>query len=141
MGRELCKQLSREGCHVAFCDLSPPEMEETVAICEADAPAGTRITCHRCDVSAEASVLEFRDAVVQAHSASSVNYVFNNAGVAGGAPFLDESPDARERWERCFNIDVRALWRQFILYTFRTYYILKYRGTHVRARSCRGSRC
>ena len=31
MGRELAKQLAAEGCHVAMCDVSAENMEETQA--------------------------------------------------------------------------------------------------------------
>ena len=83
MGRELCVQLAQAGCHVSFADLSPPEMAETRALCEAAAPPGTRVSSHVCDISNEEQVLAFRDGVVEAHSTDAVHYVFNNAGVAG----------------------------------------------------------
>ena len=105
MGRELCRQLAAAGCHVSFADLSPVEMEETRVLCEAGAPPGTRVTCHVCDVSSEDDILAFRDAVAEAHSTDAVNYVFNNAGIAGGNSFLDESPEGRARWEKTFNVD------------------------------------
>jgi NAD(P)-dependent dehydrogenase (short-subunit alcohol dehydrogenase family) len=106
MGRELCRQLSARGCQVSFADLSPVEMEETRALCEADAPPGTRVSCHVCDVSKEEDVIAFRDAVVAAHGGTDVvHYVFNNAGIAGLHSFLDESPEARAGWETTFNVD------------------------------------
>ena len=106
MGRELCRQLSAHGCHVSFADLSPVEMAETLALCKADAPPGTRVTCHVCDVSKEEDILAFRDAVVAAHGDTEVvHYVFNNAGIGGGNSFLDESPEGRARWEQTFNVD------------------------------------
>ncbi len=33
MGRELCRQLSQEGCHVAMCDVSADNMAETKSLC------------------------------------------------------------------------------------------------------------
>ncbi|MDD9933815.1 MAG: SDR family NAD(P)-dependent oxidoreductase, partial [Myxococcales bacterium] len=49
MGRELAMQLAGEGCHVAICDVVEDKMEATRAACEEAAPAGTRVTAHRCD--------------------------------------------------------------------------------------------
>ena len=34
-----------------------------------------------------------------------VHYVYNNAGIAGGNSFLDESPEGRAAWERTFDVD------------------------------------
>ena len=64
MGRELVRQLTAQGCHVALCDLSVEEMEETRRLALADAPEGTVVTTHVCDVSDEARRWRFRDAVV-----------------------------------------------------------------------------
>ena len=44
MGRELVRQLSAEGCHVALCDVNEETMAETVALAEKEAPSGTRFT-------------------------------------------------------------------------------------------------
>ena len=51
MGRDLCVQLAREGCHIAMCDVSLENMLETKKICESEAPAGTRISTTVCYVS------------------------------------------------------------------------------------------
>src|SRR5438093_6094040 len=88
MGRELVRQLAAEGCSVATCDLNPTTLAETAALAEADAPAGTKITTHSCDVSDEAAVLRFRDEVVAQHGADHVNLLFNNAGIGGGGSFI-----------------------------------------------------
>jgi NAD(P)-dependent dehydrogenase (short-subunit alcohol dehydrogenase family) len=101
MGRELARQLSAEGCHVALCDIAEASATETRDLCLKDAPTGTRITAHRCDVSSEAELLVFRDEVIRDHDATSINLLFNNAGVGGGGSFLN---DPREAWERTFNI-------------------------------------
>ncbi len=34
MGRELARQLSADGCHVAMCDVSEENMRETKRLCE-----------------------------------------------------------------------------------------------------------
>lgn len=103
MGRELARQLSAGGCHVAICDVAADDMAETVALCLADAPAGTRVTAHTADVSDERQVNSFRDAVVAEHCAAAphIDLLFNNAGIGGGGSFV---ADPRHEWERTFNI-------------------------------------
>ena len=101
MGRELARQLSAEGCHVAMCDVSAENMDETVALCLADAPVGTRVTTFVADVSSEAQLVAFRDAVVAEHQTDQVHLLFNNAGIGGGGSFVS---DSREEWETTFNV-------------------------------------
>ena len=101
MGRELARQLAAEGCHVALCDVSAEHMAETKALCAKAAPKGTRITTHLCDVSDEAQMLAFRDAVKREHATNHVHLVFNNAGIAGGGSLFS---DGREEWERTFGV-------------------------------------
>ncbi len=101
MGRELARQLAAEGCHVAMCDVSAEHMEETKALCKRQAPPGTRVTTHLCDVSDERQMLAFRDAVQEEHATDHVHLLFNNAGIGGGGSFLQTS---REEWDRTFAI-------------------------------------
>jgi NAD(P)-dependent dehydrogenase (short-subunit alcohol dehydrogenase family) len=101
MGRELARQLTAEGCHVAMCDVSADNMAETVGLCVADAPAGTRVTSFVADVSNESNLLAFRDAVVAEHQTDHINLLFNNAGIGGGGSFVT---DTREHWEATFNV-------------------------------------
>ena len=101
MGRELSRALTREGAHVAMCDVSVENMRETKSLCEAEAPRGTRVTCHECDVSDEHDVIAFRDEVLLHHETDHVHLVFNNAGIGGGGAFVDGS---REEWERTFGV-------------------------------------
>ncbi len=100
MGRELALQLAAEGCAVAICDVSAESMAGTKSLCEKAAPAGTKITTLRCDVSDEKQVLAFRDAVVKAHG-DHVNLLFNNAGIGGGDSFITGDP---AEWERTFGV-------------------------------------
>lgn len=102
MGRELARQLSASGVHVALCDVSAAAMAETQALCRADAPAGTRVTTFRADVSQEAQVLAFRDAVQTEHATDHIHLLFNNAGIGGGGGFVDGD---RADWERTFGVD------------------------------------
>ena len=100
IGRELCRQLTSEGCAVAGCDVSMEDLEETRQLCEAATP-DVKVTSHLCDVSSEAQMLKFREEVKAAHG-DQLNLLFNNAGVAGKASITSE--EARDTWERTFNI-------------------------------------
>src|SRR3954470_18575636 len=88
MGRELVVQLATEGCSVATCDVNADSVGDTALRAEKEAPAGTRITTHVCDVSDEAQVERFRDEVVAAHQTDHVDLLFNNAGIGGGGSFV-----------------------------------------------------
>jgi NAD(P)-dependent dehydrogenase (short-subunit alcohol dehydrogenase family) len=101
MGRELTEQLAAAGCHVAICDVSTENMDETKQLALAKAPSGVRITTHVCDVSDEKQVIAFRDAVTKEHATKHVNLLFNNAGIGGGGSFLEED---RADWERTFGV-------------------------------------
>jgi NAD(P)-dependent dehydrogenase (short-subunit alcohol dehydrogenase family) len=101
MGRELVVQLAREGCAVATCDLELDRMRDTAERADNEAPAGTVITTHACDVSNEQQVLAFRDEVVRQHQTDHVNLVFNNAGIGGGGSFINAP---REEWDRTFGV-------------------------------------
>ena len=101
MGRELVRQLSAEGCHVALCDVNDDAMAETVALAEKEAPTGTRLTTFVADVADESQVQGFRDHVVAERDTDCVHLVFNNAGVGGGGSFV---LDDRAAWERTFGI-------------------------------------
>jgi NAD(P)-dependent dehydrogenase (short-subunit alcohol dehydrogenase family) len=101
MGRELVIQLASEGCSVATCDVNPETMAETAQRAEKEAPSGTRITTHICDVSNEAQMMRFRDEVLEQHDTDHVNLVFNNAGIGGGGSFVTGD---REEWDRTFGV-------------------------------------
>jgi NAD(P)-dependent dehydrogenase (short-subunit alcohol dehydrogenase family) len=103
IGRELVLQLAAQGCSVAACDLNAGTVAETVAL--AGRPAGTLVTGHVCDVSAEEQVLRFRDELLRQHARAHVDLVFSNAGVSGGHSFIGSViGDSREEWERVFAI-------------------------------------
>jgi NAD(P)-dependent dehydrogenase (short-subunit alcohol dehydrogenase family) len=101
MGRELVRQLVAEGCTVATCDVSQRGLAETERLVVATGlPQGVRLTSHLADTSDENDVLRFRDEVKERHG-DRVHLLFNNAGISGGGSFVT---DAREQWERTFNI-------------------------------------
>jgi len=101
MGRELVIQLAAEGCSVATCDVNEDNLAETALRAEKEAPAGTRITTHLCDVSDEGAMNRFRDEVLAQHETDHVNLVFNNAGIGGGGSFV---AGKREEWDRTFGV-------------------------------------
>jgi NAD(P)-dependent dehydrogenase (short-subunit alcohol dehydrogenase family) len=101
MGRALAEQLTAEGCHVAICDVSADSMAETKRLCEARAPSPLRISTHVCDVSEELQVMTFSDAVAEQHETTSINLLFNNAGIGGGGSFVK---DDRSEWDRTFGV-------------------------------------
>lgn len=101
MGRELVRQLAAEGCSVAACDVHDDAVAETARLAEKEAPPGTLITTHLCDVAVPADVARFRDEVVAQHATDHINLLFNNAGVGGGGSFLNSD---QGEWERTFGI-------------------------------------
>lgn len=100
MGRELAVQLAAAGCNLALCDVSMDNLQGTNDLCGRTAPEAT-ISIHLCDVSDEAQVLAFRDAVLDSHDTDHVHLLFNNAGIGGAGSFLT---DPREDWERVFGV-------------------------------------
>ena len=100
MGRELARQLAAEGCHIAMCDVSAENMEQTKALCARE-NRSVRVTTFVADVSDEARVLAFRDAVAKEHATVCVHLVFNNAGIGGGGSFVS---DARDEWDKTFAV-------------------------------------
>jgi NAD(P)-dependent dehydrogenase (short-subunit alcohol dehydrogenase family) len=102
MGRELARQLVAEGASVAMCDVLADNMAETKRICEADGlPHGVRVTTHVADVADEAAMMRFAAEVARDHRTDKVHLLFNNAGIGGGASFINAP---REEWDRVFNI-------------------------------------
>ena len=101
MGRELARQLVAEGCHVAMCDVSAANMAQTKALCEKEAAQGTRVMTFVADVSDEAAVQRFRDAVAKDLDTDKIHLLFNNAGIGGGGSFVTGE---RKEWEKTFNV-------------------------------------
>jgi NAD(P)-dependent dehydrogenase (short-subunit alcohol dehydrogenase family) len=102
MGRELVRQLAREGCSVAMCDVSTEAMAETVALVKRDGlPTGVRLSSHIADVSDERQLIRFRDELSKEHGRETLNLLFNNAGVGADSSFVR---DSRERWDKTFAV-------------------------------------
>ena len=100
MGRELVRQLAKDGCHVAMCDVIEENMRETYEIVTNESP-NVKISMHVCDVSIEDQVNQFKDDVLVQHDTDKINLLFNNAGIGGGGSFVEGS---REEWEKCFAV-------------------------------------
>ncbi len=102
MGRELARQLVAEGCSVAMCDVLLDNLAEAKRICEADGlPQGVRVTTHQADVANEDDMNRFAAEVARDQKTDKIHLLFNNAGIGGGASFINAS---REEWDRVFNI-------------------------------------
>ncbi len=97
IGRQLAFGLAAAGCNLALCDVDMNSLEQTREQCS----AGVSISTHRCDVSNESQVQAFASAVLQEHASDHINLLFNNAGLGGAGSFIS---DAREDWERTFNV-------------------------------------
>jgi NAD(P)-dependent dehydrogenase (short-subunit alcohol dehydrogenase family) len=101
MGRELVRQLSAAGCHVATCDVSLEALDETIELARAGAPESVRFTTFACDVSDEGAMLAFADHVAEAFGTDAIHLLFNNAGIGGGGSLV-VAP--REEWDRVFGV-------------------------------------
>lgn len=81
IGRALAIALAKAGCHLALSDIDEEGLAETVAECEGHA---VKVTTTVLDVSDREAVFAWADEVVDTHGAA--HFIFNNAGVALGAP-------------------------------------------------------
>src|SRR6185295_14705769 len=101
MGRELALQLVAEGCNVAMCDVSAPNMAETKRRCVEQAPQGTRVATYVADVSIEKQVNEWAATVARELDTDHIHLLFNNAGIGGGGSIVSGD---RAQWEKTFNV-------------------------------------
>jgi len=101
MGRELALQLVAEGCNVAMCDVSAPNMAETKRRCVEQAPQGTRVATYVADVSIEKQVNDWAATVARELDTDHIHLLFNNAGIGGGGSIVSGD---RAQWEKTFNV-------------------------------------
>ena len=80
IGRALAIALAQRGVGLALSDVDEAGLAETVGLCEG---RGVKVTSEIVDVADRSAVEAWADRVVDEHG--SVNYIFNNAGVALGA--------------------------------------------------------
>ena len=101
IGRAVARQLVREGCHVAICDIQTDAMAETLELCLADNPFDVKVLGNLCDVSSEEQIKSFMQQALADFQVTYLNLLVNNAAVSGGFSFVNAS---REAWERTYNI-------------------------------------
>jgi len=102
MGRELVRQLAKEGCHVATCDVFEEPLEDTRVLASETARPGTTVVTFAADVSDESQVGAFKETVARELDTDHIHLLFNNAGIGGGGSFVN---DDRAAWERTFGVD------------------------------------
>jgi NAD(P)-dependent dehydrogenase (short-subunit alcohol dehydrogenase family) len=107
IGRALALQLVEAGAELALGDLNAVTLAESVALCQRRRAAAT-ITSMVVDVSDRGALNEFAAAVARAHRTNSIDLLFNNAGVGGGASFL---MDDEAEWDRTFDISWGGTYR------------------------------
>lgn len=101
MGRELVCQLAAKGCHVATCDIHADTLDASVLAALANAPDGVRVTGHHANVAVEADGIRFAAEVAAQHHTPHINYLFNNAAIAGGGSFV---VGERAEWDTTFAV-------------------------------------
>jgi NAD(P)-dependent dehydrogenase (short-subunit alcohol dehydrogenase family) len=101
MGKQLALQLTAAGAHVSLCDVFQDRLTDTEQECRALAAGATQVSAQLCDVSDEAQVLAFRDAVQEHHATDYIDLLFNNAGISGGYSFIK---DPRAIWDKTFSV-------------------------------------
>lgn len=92
IGRALAQQLAAEGCALSLSDVNAEGLAETVALV---ADRGVRVTSAKVDVADRDAVYAWAEATAADHG--QVNLIFNNAGVALGAP-VDGMSEADLKW-------------------------------------------
>lgn len=80
IGRALALDLASRSCQLALSDIDEEGLEETAA---GATGRGVRVTTHKVDVADRHAVHDWADQVVVDHG--TVNFIFNNAGVAMGS--------------------------------------------------------
>jgi 3-oxoacyl-[acyl-carrier protein] reductase len=83
LGRHICMEFGRLGCHVAFCFVNMPgrDVSEQALLTETALTAmGIRVYARRCDVRDRAAVEQFVNDAKQ--SLGGVHFLINNAGIA-----------------------------------------------------------
>jgi gluconate 5-dehydrogenase len=108
LGLGIAQRFANEGAHVVIGDIA--------AATAADAAASIGGSHFECDVTSRASVQALVDTVVAQHGR--LDIMVANAGIAGGAPFLELTD---ERWDDVIAVNLRGVFlcdqiagRQFV---------------------------
>ena len=89
IGRALAQQLNSAGCELWLCDIDPGRLEETLASLDGQKAA---VHTHIVDCGDQGAIVNWGRLV--AGETDRLDAVFNNAGVAYGAPFADASEES-----------------------------------------------
>lgn len=92
IGRATALALAKEGCDLALADINEASLAETAGLL---AEYGRKLCTHRVNVADRQQMAAYPEQVLAAHGR--VHIVVNNAGVASGANFEDQSLDDFER--------------------------------------------
>jgi NAD(P)-dependent dehydrogenase (short-subunit alcohol dehydrogenase family) len=92
IGRALALNLAERGCHLALADIREQTLAETVEMleCHRQRRPQLRVSTHLLDVASREAIDAFPSAVLSEHS--TVNLLFNNAGVAIEGDFREIKP-------------------------------------------------
>ena len=94
MGQNICINLAKRGCDVAFCDVNETHIKDTLEILRGINSSGTFYGAI-CDVRDGEKCYSFAKDVLAAFKTDYVNMLFNNAGVGGAfSIFKKEDHDA-----------------------------------------------
>jgi glucose 1-dehydrogenase len=96
LGFGIAQRFAEEGARVVIADILEDAAVEAAASLNAEAV--------RCDVTDRASVQQMVDQVVRSHGR--LDIMVANAGIAGGAPFLELSD---ERWDTVIAVNLRGV--------------------------------
>lgn len=102
IGKSLALRLAGEGMNIVIADIEVPALDSTVAELEA---AGAAVMGVRTDVSDHSSVVALGEATKERFG--NVHILFNNAGVAGGGPILQE--DDIGVWDWVLGVDLMGV--------------------------------
>lgn len=86
MGKAIALELARKGCDLALVDINQRGLEETAELISS---TGQKATCYMIDVADKKQMEELANAVIKEHKA--VHILVNNAGVAVGKPFMEQT--------------------------------------------------
>jgi NADP-dependent 3-hydroxy acid dehydrogenase YdfG len=86
MGRAISLELASKGCDLALVDINRESLDETA---ELIATKVRRASCHMVNVADKDQMLALAEDVITEHKA--VHILVNNAGVAVGKPFMEQT--------------------------------------------------
>jgi NAD(P)-dependent dehydrogenase (short-subunit alcohol dehydrogenase family) len=98
LGRALCEELARQGARVVVADIDAAGAERTAAALGA---AGGRAEAERVDVASEEAVFRLVASVAARHG--SLDYMFNNAGIAVGGEAHDLTT---AHWKKALDVNL-----------------------------------